>query len=195
MGPKKEGKSGEEAPKEVEAEPQPFELVGYGRFEYLSGVVYEGSWKAGRGGKVKHGYGRLLLPFDPQAAAAQEHYEGDWQDDRMEGFGSYYYPDGAVYSGEWAGGRHHGRGCLTFANGTRYEGLWKDHLMHGSGSYVDHLGRQWEGEFREGAFESRRQMELSKEKVLQERREEIKREIKAAMAAMLEVFEQPELSS
>jgi hypothetical protein len=166
MGPKKDAKNAVEEPqKEAEPEPQPFELVGYGRFEYLNGVVYEGNWKLVKGVKVKQGYGRLLLPFDPQSAS-QEYYEGNWADDAIDGHGSYYYPDGAVYSGEWVGGKHQGRGKFLFANGTHFDGLWKDHQMHGSGCYVDHLGRKWEGEFRDGVFESRRQMELSKEKVL-----------------------------
>lgn len=166
MGPKKDPKNVvvEEPPKEVEPEPKPHTLVGYGRFEYLNGVVYEGNWKLIRGGKTKHGYGRLLFPFQPQSAAAQESYEGSWEEDKMQGYGTYSYPDGAVYSGEWAADKHQGRGRFTFANGTYYDGFWKDHKMHGTGIYVDHLGRKWEGEFRDGVYESRKQMELIKEK-------------------------------
>lgn len=61
--------------------------------------------------------------------------------------------------------------------------------MHGNGIYVDHLGRKWEGEFREGVFESRKQMQLSKEKVLAERSNLTKEEIKATIAKMIESLE------
>lgn len=61
--------------------------------------------------------------------------------------------------------------------------------MHGVGIYVDHLGRKWEGEFREGVFESRKQMQLSKEKVLGERSNLTIEEIKTTVAKMIEVLE------
>lgn len=64
--------------------------------------------------------------------------------------------------------------------------------MHGVGIYVDHLGRKWEGEFREGVFESRKQMQLSKEKVLGERSNLTIEEIKTTVAKMIEVLESEE---
>jgi hypothetical protein len=110
----------------------------------------------------------------------------------MAGFGTYYYPDGSVYSGEWLNNKHHGRGRFNLANGTSYEGIWQQHLMHGSGCFFDHLGRKWDGEFREGVYESRKQMELSKEKVLEERRSQAKQEIRETIAKMMGILEKEE---
>jgi hypothetical protein len=178
MGPKKEAKGVvEEAPKEPEPEPPAHELTGYGRFEYLSGVKYEGNWKLKAGIKVKQGYGMLIVPSSLPEQIGQESYEGNWEDDRMEGVGAYLYPDGSIYEGEWRNNQQHGRGVFHFSNGTRYEGEWKNHLMDGSGWFRDHLGREWKGEFRAGVFESRKQVELVREIATAERKNSIKSEI------------------
>jgi hypothetical protein len=38
-----------------------------------------------------------------------EQYEGNWVEDKMEGYGTYQYLSGAVYSGEWKNNMHHGK--------------------------------------------------------------------------------------
>lgn len=79
MGPKKDAKNAvEEPPKDVEPEPLPHELVGYGRYEYLNGVVYEGNWKLIKGVKVKHGFGKMTLPLEAKSQVGEEWYEGNW---------------------------------------------------------------------------------------------------------------------
>jgi hypothetical protein len=94
MPPKKDPKA-EEAPKEPQPPPQPHELTDFGRFEYLSGAVYEGNWVASEGRKYREGYGRMTVPSKGELPG--ESYEGDWRQDQMEGFGTYHYPDGSVY--------------------------------------------------------------------------------------------------
>jgi hypothetical protein len=37
-------------------------------------------------------------------------YEGDYLDDKKEGFGVFYWPDGRMYKGQWANGKQHGEG-------------------------------------------------------------------------------------
>ena len=80
MPPKKDLKA-EEAVKEPEPEPLPHEFNGYGRFEYISGVVYEGNWQLSKGKKMKNGYGRITIPTVGDLPA--ESYEGDWHHDQM----------------------------------------------------------------------------------------------------------------
>ena len=149
MPPKKDPKA-EEAPKQPEPEPQPYELTGYGKFEYLNGVTYEGNWQLIKGKKVKHGYGKMIIPSSRQLIA--ESYEGDWFEDKMQGFGTYHYPDGSIYEGEWKDDKHHGKGILSFSNGTRYEGEWQQHWMQGPGQFTDYLDRKWKGQYRQGKF-------------------------------------------
>lgn len=158
MPPKKDPKVEEQA-KEPEPEPQPHELNGFGRFEYLSGALYQGNWTIIATKKVKHGYGKLTIPNPPNLPA--ESYEGDWHEDQMQGFGTYHYPDGSIYHGEWLANQHHGQGVFQFPNGTVYKGEWKGHLMNGKGEFTDHLGRTWIGQYREGIFDSRSQNNLN----------------------------------
>jgi hypothetical protein len=40
----------------------------------------------------------------------------------MHGFGTYYFPDGAVYKGNWKANEFSGLGLYEFPNGTIYEG-------------------------------------------------------------------------
>ena len=40
-------------------------------------------------------------------------YEGEYSDDRKEGYGVYTWPDGRVYDGQWHAGKQHGEGKYT----------------------------------------------------------------------------------
>jgi hypothetical protein len=56
-------------------------------------------------------------------------YEGEYSQDKKEGYGKYTWPDGRVYRGYWKDGKQHGLGEYTIASEgfpqsqTRY-GLW-----------------------------------------------------------------------
>lgn len=45
-------------------------------------------------------------------------YEGDWVDDKYDGEGKYFWPDGNMYQGEWVNGERNGQGKMIFANGS-----------------------------------------------------------------------------
>ena len=94
----------------------------------------------------------------------QEEYEGDWVDDKQEGFGRYTFTSGAVYSGEWKAGKMHGKGKIVNADGTSYEGDWENSLMHGEGLYIDAENMKWAGIFINGSYESKIQKKLRAEK-------------------------------
>lgn len=145
---------------------------GTGRFEYINGTLYVGSWKTHGGAKVKHGHGRILYPSAASAAsdAGAEEYEGDWEDDLMHGLGTYKYTSGAVYSGNWVRGQQHGQGKMQYADGSSYEGGWQANKMHGEGVYIDSDKIRWEGIFVQGAFESKLQKKLQAEKLIKEKR-------------------------
>eukprot|EP00127_Corallochytrium_limacisporum_P004864 Clim_evm8s191 gene=Clim_evmTU8s191 len=56
-------------------------------------------------------------------------YEGDQRGDpasrRLEGTGTYQFPNGTKYVGELKDGQFHGKGTLYFINGAKYEAEWK----------------------------------------------------------------------
>lgn len=138
---------------------------GFGRFEYINGTLYQGNWKLHNGAKVKHGHGKITFSHDPL-----EEYEGDWEDDLMQGYGVYHYTSGAVYSGQWHKGKQHGQGKLQFADGSSYEGAWFDNLMHGEGVYTDSEQVRWPGIYVKGGFESKMQKKLQAERIIKEKR-------------------------
>jgi hypothetical protein len=84
---------------------------GFGRFEYSNGTLYVGNWKLSHGHKVKHGHGKITFPAvgggNPATAdLGAEEYEGDWEEDVMQGYGKYRYTSGASYNGQWLKGKH-----------------------------------------------------------------------------------------
>lgn len=150
--------------KDVKVEEFP-EMTGYGKFEFQNKILYIGSYKQHTTGvKVRDGKGKIVHPSSDNSELGQESYEGDWKEDKMDGFGVYYYSNGDIYEGEWKDNLHHGNGKYLFSDGSRYEGGWKDHRMHGTGKYWDINNVNWSGEFRDGHFLSKEQARLKEEK-------------------------------
>jgi len=69
------------------------------------------------------------------------------------------YPDGRHYEGEYKNNKRDGYGIMTYQDGSlyqegsHYEGEWKNDKRDGQGvmTYLDD-GRRLEGEFKEDAF-------------------------------------------
>ena len=54
-------------------------------------------------------------------------YEGQWLNDKQNGYGTYYYSDGSVYTGNWKNGIRNGNGTLIDKNQNKIsEGMWID---------------------------------------------------------------------
>lgn len=53
-------------------------------------------------------------------------FEGEWRNDRKNGFGTMIFTNGDSYEGEWREGQKSGRGIYRFANGDMYEGYVED---------------------------------------------------------------------
>ena len=47
-------------------------------------------------------------------------------DDKKEGQGVFYWPDGRKYDGQWLNGKQDGVGVYSTANGKSRKGEWKD---------------------------------------------------------------------
>ena len=91
----------------------------------------------------RHGIGTYISPTGTR-------YEGEWKDDGANGHGVCHYADGMKYDGEFESGERHGKGILISPEGDRYEGQFKYDLVHGEGIYIWGDGVRPEGEFREG---------------------------------------------
>jgi hypothetical protein len=52
--------------------------------------------------------------------------EGEWQDDKANGYGVYIHVNGAKYDGHWKGDLQEGYGVETWADGSKYEGFYKE---------------------------------------------------------------------
>lgn len=50
-------------------------------------------------------------------------YEGDWQNDKIEGKGVYIFESKEKYEGSWFNNKPDGRGRYYYENGDEYEGV------------------------------------------------------------------------
>ncbi|CAL5441639.1 unnamed protein product [Camellia sinensis] len=126
---------------------------------YSNGDVYEGEFHKGKcsGSGVYYYY-------------MSGRYEGDWIDDKYDGygvetwakgsryrgqyrqglrngFGVYRFYTGDVYAGEWCNGQCHGCGVYTCEDGSRYFGEFKWGVKHGLGHYHFRNGDKYAGEY------------------------------------------------
>ena len=58
-------------------------------------------------------------------------YEGEFKDDKMNGYGIYTFVDGEQYKGEFKDDNMNGQGVLTYQNGNCYKGEWKNNQFLG----------------------------------------------------------------
>lgn len=90
-----------------------------------SGIAsYRGEFKAGK----KHGRG-------VKRWANGDRYEGEFVEERIEGFGTYVFGRGRwageTYTGAYRAGRRHGHGVYRWASGDVYAGPWRDDVPVG----------------------------------------------------------------
>lgn len=157
------------------SEISPSEIIGYGKFEFQNKIIYIGFYKQRGQHKFRHGKGKLIHPTkNPTVNRGEESYEGDWVEDKMQGFGIYNYSSGDIYEGEFNNNKHEGFGKYFFSDGSKYEGEWLDHKMHGSGQYTDINNITWVGEFRNGEYVSKEQARLKEEKRIDKKVQTIK---------------------
>lgn len=61
-------------------------------------------------------------------------YQGDWVDNRKEGFGTLTKPNGERYEGDWVANKKHGKGTLLVKVGgkfrKKYTGDWHENKRH-----------------------------------------------------------------
>ena len=89
---------------------------GVGMKAWSSGLVYDGSWRAG----LRDGYGRFTW------ANGLNMYDGMWADDVPHGKGTVTLADGTLFVGEFVRGVRHGPGEEKTVDGVKRRGTWQN---------------------------------------------------------------------
>ncbi len=79
-------------------------------------------------------------------------YEGDFEKGKMNGRGTFQWPDGQRYVGQFKDDQIAGKGVVSAPNGSRYEGDWDKGTFNGRGVLVPGDGTRYEGEFKDGRY-------------------------------------------
>jgi len=78
-------------------------------------------------------------------------YDGNWINNKKEGNGTEYWPNGDYYIGGWKNMKKNGYGIYTWQNGDIYAGYWLNDLFNGSGIYHDNsTGNKYSGDWKDG---------------------------------------------
>ena len=87
-----------------------------------------------KNGKVVKG--KALMYYDEPNINSMKFkniYEGDYQNNKRDGYGVFIYENGDKYEGEYMDDNINGKGVYTWANGNKYEGQFKDNKKEGKG--------------------------------------------------------------
>ena len=137
---------------EVSPPPLPPLPHGLGTIVYGNGLLYEGSFQAGK----EHGRGILSDQDDIVL------YQGEVADGILTGTGTYYYGNGDRYSGQWHSGLFHGRGRFsTSTTGASYDGEWREGYPEGSGVFSSPSGLTYSGSWRGGYRNGKGELHMS----------------------------------
>ncbi|KAL3499792.1 hypothetical protein ACH5RR_038885 [Cinchona calisaya] len=77
-------------------------------------------------------------------------YEGEFHKGKCSGSGVYYYHLSGRYEGDWIDEKYDGYGVETWAKGSRYRGQYRKGLRHGVGLYRSYTGDVYSGEWCNG---------------------------------------------
>lgn len=82
-------------------------------------------------------------------------YSGEWDNGRIHGLGTFQFQEIGQYQGSFIDGKRSGQGTFTWVDGDNYEGAWENDLMVGIGKYTFAIGDAYEGEWAEGKMHGR----------------------------------------
>ena len=100
------------------------------------GSKYVGLYKNG----AFDGRGRLILHKG-------DYYEGEFKQNKANGFGKYVNTKGEIYIGNWKDDRQEGEGELILKDGSRYNGQFKEGKKNGKGKITWNDSSYYEGDF------------------------------------------------
>jgi len=109
--------------------------------------------KTGQRGTI-YWVGKSIVGEDGQPTGARlrgASYNGEWQDNKKDGYGVQVYPNGEKYEGQWGSGLRHGEGTLWVPVGRAqklrklYVGGWVNDKRHGKGTFFFKNGESFHG--------------------------------------------------
>ena len=81
-------------------------------------------------------------------------YEGEFKNNFFDGEGRLTFATKSYYQGQFKEGMQVGKGIFSYSNGDKYEGEWNNGLKEGQGRYEYHNGDiyvgQWKKDIKEG---------------------------------------------
>ncbi|MBK6448512.1 caspase family protein [Candidatus Brachybacter algidus] len=81
-----------------------------------NGDRFIGKWRS----DVRTGYGKLMI------ANGNQRFEGEFKNNKFEGYGTFQYKDKSIYSGMWSNSYANGPGKYKASNDDIIEGIWKN---------------------------------------------------------------------
>ncbi|KAF4657269.1 hypothetical protein FOL47_008531 [Perkinsus chesapeaki] len=100
------------------------ELHGQGVQTWSDGRIYVGSFLEGK----FHGEGRMEWHIAGDRGGPMV-YQGQYVNDKKEGYGTFEWPDGRKYAGYWVAGKRHGDGEYTTEFGQTRRGIWENDVL------------------------------------------------------------------
>jgi hypothetical protein len=73
---------------------------------------------------MQDGQGTLIGPRGSNSTG--KIYEGTFLENKFDGQGTYYWPDGHRYQGKWKNNHRHGLGEIVYPDGRVERGRWAD---------------------------------------------------------------------
>ena len=117
-------------------------FVGYAKYYYSNGDIYEGEFK----NKQRDGYGIYYY-------SNGDIFEGEWKNSFIGGYGIMYFSNGDRFEGEVKNGIINGIGSAFYKGEKKVErGQWKDNnLILGMSIYKN--GKMYQGYYNDGKYE------------------------------------------
>jgi len=155
-------------------------VTGYGRFDWISGEMYDGFWKNDKRsffGKNKFKTGNLYIGFwkndkkdgwGVQKFVNHEFYKGTFKNDWRYGYGEFDFSNGNKFYGEFKNDTIMGEGIMYYPSGKIERGIWQgDQLKklkedkfgcvsgdcwYGYGTYVSKNGARYSGSWLDSKY-------------------------------------------
>lgn len=74
------------------------------------------------------------LHYLPENSNNLKMYEGDWKDDKKQGYGKLTWTSGEMYEGDFFNDAAHGSGTFVWADGRKFVGKFENNVNKGKGS-------------------------------------------------------------